>query len=162
MKKHLPSILLKKILQNGSMSYPSHKPVSKKFMKEWEEMVDGLIYDERLPEWRQIGSGVWSKLMDKYEIEVAVYLMKALDQKENYKDLKQTLEALKKTKDCDVAKTLNVVLNFSKQGPQFYCYIKNIKDPLLNSDVRRISNENLAFERNLQLRNLNSQPSKDQ
>lgn len=162
MKKHLPSIILKKILQNGLMSYPSHKPASKRFMKEWEEKVYGLIYDERLPEWRQLGSGVWSKLMDVYEIDVAVYIMKALDKEENYKDLKQTLEKLKKTQDCNVAKTLNLVLNFSKQGPQFYCYINNIKDPFLNNEVRRISNENLVFERNLQLRNRQSQQTKDQ
>lgn len=153
---------MKKILERGKLLSDKSHPVTKKFMDKWENSAKHLIYAERLPEWRQIGAGVWSGLIQENIVEKSISVMNELHQGQEFETLKKEIKKLEKTSDLDINKMLKYVLNFSKKGPEFFIDYYEIKDTFCYQKIEAIQNENYEFEKNLQNRIKQNQKVREQ
>ncbi|MDD4815732.1 MAG: hypothetical protein PHQ62_01160 [Clostridia bacterium] len=153
---------MKRILERGKLLSNKKNPVSKRFMDSWEKQVKNIIYPERLNEWRELGVGVWSGVVDKNTIEVAVDVMQELQDNQTFEKVKADMDEIKKEKLYDIQKIMKTVLNFSKKGPEFYLDYYKIKDTFCYQKIEAIQNENFEFEQNFQKQLKNNQKEREQ
>ncbi|MDD4211684.1 MAG: hypothetical protein PHC46_04820 [Clostridia bacterium] len=116
-------------------------------LKKWNNLVDGLIYEERKPQWQELYKGIQAKFVFKQDIELALTIMKMLDSEIPYNKIEKFLHAKRRTQNIKIDKPMQFVLYFSKQGTSFYKYFYKINKNI-DTKIIRIEIENEEFKEN--------------
>jgi len=130
------------------MKYSIKTTLNPNSEKNWEQSTKGLIYPERKKDWDDMRRGVNANIIYIEHMELAVEIMKKLENNQDFESIKSSLEKLRRVNHIQLEKPLNSVLFFSKQGPAFYKYYYNLKTGE-NQRVDAIEVENIKFEKKL-------------
>ena len=112
-------------------------------LKQWNNLVVNLIYEERKPQWQELYKGIQAKFVFKQDIRMALVIMNMLNSEIPYNKIEKFLHTKRRTQNIKIDKPMQFVLYFSKQGTDFYKYFYNIKG--INTQIIRIEIENEKF-----------------
>lgn len=113
----------------------------------WIEKGSEYIYPEKTDEWRECVESRANDLYNGSELQSALKIMEMLENGESLESA-WIVCARDNTSAITVELTRDIVLNFSKQGPDFYEYTAFGKiEPEEQEMVQRIREENEKYER---------------
>ena len=116
-------------------------------LKKWNNLVDGLIYEERKPQWQELYKGIQAKFVLQQDIRMALVIMNMLNSEIPYNKIEKFLHTKRRNQNIKIDKAMQFVLYFSKQGTDFYKYFyKTNKN--INTQIIRIEIENEEFKAN--------------
>jgi len=116
-------------------------------LKKWNNLVDGLIYEECKPQWQELYKGIQAKFVLQQNIRMALVIMNMLNSEIPYNKIEKFLHTKRRTQNIKIDKAMQFVLYFSKQGTDFYKYFyKTNKN--INTQIIRIEIENEEFKAN--------------
>ena len=118
--------------------------------EEWIKEGEKLIYPERQKEWEEC---VYKRIDDIYngkDIEAALEIMKKLDQGYEIDEIK---EIIKNQNHSGASESIvrNIILNFSKRGPEFFKETTPILNSEIEDKIRQIEEQNNEYKNNNQI-----------
>jgi len=116
-------------------------------LKKWNNLVDGLIYEERKPQWQELYKGIQAKFVLQQDIRMALVIMNMLNSEIPYNKIEKFLHTKRRTQNIKIDKAMQFVLYFSKQGTDFYKYFYKI-EYFKEQKYREIEIENEEFKAN--------------
>ena len=118
--------------------------------EEWIKEGEELIYPERKKDWEDC---VYKRIDDIYngkDIEAALEIMKRLDEGYGMDEIKEVLKDQKHSGSSG-GKVRNIVLHFSKRGPEFFRETSTIMNSEIEEQLRQIEEQNNKYKNNNQI-----------
>lgn len=124
--------------------------MQKSEQKKWIEFGKNIIYPERVKEWEKCVGTTTETTYGGEDLEKSITVMQMLDGGTSFANVQTYMEGLSSSENS-TSRMENIILNFSKQGPEFFEYIKggmeNIDDNTKRM-VDKIRNQNKEYEVN--------------
>lgn len=122
---------------------------------DWLNAGSKLIYPERLNEWKKCVDISIDGLYEGSELANAITVMEMLNAGTSFENVKSYLNGLN-TSGGSASMIQNIILNFSKKGPDFFEYMKGGSEQIDENTrrmIERIRTQNREYETNEILKN---------
>lgn len=117
---------------------------------EWIEAGSKLIYPERMKEWEKCVDISMNGLYEGSELVNAITVMEMLNSGTSFENVQIYLKGLK-TSGSSASVIENIILNFSKKGPEFFEYMRGGPEKIdenTRAMIEKIRGENREYEAN--------------
>lgn len=111
-----------KTIRSQNKEYATNEILTLK-APEWAKRASSLIYPERMSEWERVVKMRAGEKENGAELEMALGAMELLDKGVDFEKVEKYIED-KSTSASGASMAENIVLNFSKRGPDFFQSIR--------------------------------------